>query len=173
MRQHGTTAVALEFPAEPWTEGHRARERDKAADRVHDSRTGEVVETGAQRRQKVSRSSHGGEETVRSPGPVTDDWIDKSRYRHAIKQVADETRAPDHRARGDGRAGIGKSKLEQPKGQERHARRLIGNGCTLQEEPVVTNKAVAVAEHEGKSEGEEEQAAKARIDDAFHQHVDC
>jgi hypothetical protein len=37
---------------------------------------------------------------------------------------------------------------------------------------VVANEAVAVAEHEGKSKREEEQAAKAGVDDALHQHVD-
>src|SRR5215831_13902679 len=142
MRQHGTATVALKFPAKARTERHRAREGDKAADGVDHRRTGEVVETGPQRGQKVSRTSHRGEETVRSPGPVADNWIDEPRHRHAIEQVTDETRAPDHRARSDRRAGVGKSKLEQPKGQEGDSGRFVGSGSSLQKEPVVTNKAV-------------------------------
>ena len=50
--------------------------------------------------------------------------------------------------------------------------RFIGRGSVLQEEPVVSNEAVAVAEHECEAEGIEQNAAKAGIDDAFHQHVD-
>ena len=36
---------------------------------------------------------------------------------------------------------------------------------------MISDKAVAVAEHEGKAEGEEEQAAEASVDDAFHQDI--
>jgi len=36
---------------------------------------------------------------------------------------------------------------------------------------VVPNKAVAVAEHETKSEGEKENTAKTSVDDALHQYV--
>ena len=37
---------------------------------------------------------------------------------------------------------------------------------------MITDEAVAVAEHEGKTDGVEENAAKAGVDHAFHQHVD-
>ena len=91
----------------------------------------------------------------------------------AIEQVADESGAADHRARGDRRAGIGEGELEEPECQEGHAGALhrlparpAGRTSGHADEPV------AVAEHEGEAESVEEQPAEARIDDALHQHVD-
>ena len=78
-----------------------------------------------QRWQKFSFTPHGCQESVRAPGPVTDDWVDEAGHGDTIKKVTDEARASNHRARGDRRAGVGKGKLEKPKGQERYAGRLI------------------------------------------------
>ena len=47
MRRHRAAAIALEDAAEARAEGDRAGERDRAADRVHDGRAGEVVEAVA------------------------------------------------------------------------------------------------------------------------------
>ena len=96
----------------------------------------------------------------------------KARDSEAVKQVADESGAADHRAGGNGRAGVGKSKLEKPERQESHSAGFIGCRHALQEKPVVADQAVAVAEHERETEGEEEDAAETGIHDAFHQHVD-
>src|SRR6185369_9288553 len=115
---------------------------------------------------------HQGEETVRAPGPVADDRVDKAGDGDAIYQIANETGTADHRARRDGRAGIGKSKLEEPERQERHAAGFIRRRHTVQEEPVVPDESIAVAEHEGETKGVEKDTAQAGIDDAFHQNVD-
>src|SRR5581483_3915746 len=99
---------------------------------------------------------------------MSDDWIDETGNSNAIKQIADESGASNHCARRYGRAGIGKSELKQPERQERNARGFIGRRHALQEEPVISNEAVAVAEHEGKTEGVKENAAKACVYNAFH-----
>ena len=96
----------------------------------------------------------------------------KPETREAVEQVADEAGAADHGARGDGGAGVGEGELEEPERQERDAGAFIGRRRALQEEPVLADEAVAVAEHEGKAEGVEQNAAEAGVDDAFHQYVD-
>ena len=123
-------------------------------------------------RQEVAGAAHGGQEAVRTPGPVADDRIDEARDGDAVEQIADEAGAADHGAGGDGGAGVGEGELEDPDGQEGDAGGLIGRRRALQEEPVVADEAVAVAEHEGEAEGVEENAAEAGVDDALHQHVD-
>src|SRR5689334_22388063 len=102
---------------------------------------------------------------------MADDGVNESGDRHAVNQVSDESGASDHGAGGDGRAGIGKGKLEQPERQEGDAGGLIGGWRILQEEPVIAYEAVAVAEHEGKAEAVEQNAAETGVDDAFHQYV--
>ena len=103
---------------------------------------------------------------------MSDDWINEAGDPDAVKKVADEAGAADHGAGGDGRAGIGKRELEDPNGQERDARSFICCRRVLQEEPVVADKSVAMAEHECETDGIEENAAQAGIHDAFHEHVD-
>ncbi len=90
---------------------------------------------------------------------MADAGIDEARNADGVEQVADETGAPDHCARGNGGAGIGESKLEDPDGQEHNACGIIGFWCALQEEPVVANESVAVAEHESKADSVEQDAA--------------
>ncbi len=103
---------------------------------------------------------------------MADDRVDEAGDAEAVEQVADESGAADHRARGDGGAGVGEGELEEPECQERDAGGFVGGRRVLQEEPVIADEAVAVAEHEGEAEGVEENAAKAGVHDAFHQHVD-
>ena len=102
---------------------------------------------------------------------MTDDRIDEAGHREAVKKIADETGAADHRARGDRRARIRKRKLEEPERQERNAGGFIGCRCALQEEPVIADEAIAVTEHERKAECVEQNAAQACVDDTLHQHV--
>ena len=45
-------------------------------------------------------------------------------------------------------------------------------GAPLQEEPVIADEAVAVGEHESKTDGVEENSAKTGVHYAFHEHVD-
>ena len=172
MRQHRSAAVALEPAAQPRAEHDRARQRDEAADRVHHRRTREIVEARAHPRQEVSGAAHRGQEAIRTPGPVADDRIDEAGDREAVEQIADETGAADHRAGSDRGAGIGEGELEEPERQERDARGFIRRRRAVQEEPVQPDEAVAMAEHERESEGVKEDAAKARVDNALHQHVD-
>ena len=103
---------------------------------------------------------------------MANDGIDEAGDADRVEQIADKTGAADHCAGGDGGAGIGEGELEDPDGKERDAGGLIGFGSALQEEPVIADEAVAVAEHEGEANGVEENAAETRIDDALHQHVD-
>src|SRR5215469_3812672 len=99
MRKHRPTAVALELPAQPWPKDNRARKCNHAANRVNHSRTSKVVEALTKRRHKETAGTHCCQETIRPPGPVTYDRINKSRYRDTIKQVANEPGAANHRAR--------------------------------------------------------------------------
>src|SRR6185369_12238654 len=132
-----------------------------------------VVESSAQVWEEVSCRPHGGEEAVRSPAPVPNDGIDETRDTERVKQVANKSGAADHGARGDGGAGVSERELEYPDGHESDAGRLIGVWHALQEEPVITDEAVAVAEHERKTNGIEQNAAEACIDNALHQNVHC
>ncbi len=97
-----------------------------------------VVEAGAEPGQEVAGAAHGGEEAIRSPGPVADDRIDEAGHREAVEQVADKAGAADHGAGGDGGTGVGEGELEEPEGQERDAGAFIGCRRALQEEPVVS-----------------------------------
>src|SRR2546423_7725315 len=135
-------------------------------------RAGEIVEVHSERWQEVSSTAHRHEKSVRSPGPVTDDWINEPGNGKTVEQVAHKSGAANHGAGSYGRAGIGKGKLEKPEGQESHAAGLVSSRHILQEKPVVSDKSVAVAKHESETESEEEDSAKTGIDDALHQHVD-
>src|SRR5207302_1147879 len=83
----------------------------------------------------------------------------------------DKSGAADHGSGSDRRAGVCEGELEDPYREERHASRFVGRRRTLQEEPVISNESVAVAEHEGKADGIKEDAAKTGIYNAFHKHV--
>src|SRR5579872_1124201 len=102
---------------------------------------------------------------------MSDDWINKPGHADAVKKVADEPGAADHRARGNSRAGVGKGELKDPHRQKCDACGFIGRWCILQKEPVIPDESVAMAEHEGKSNCVEENSAKAGVHDAFHQNV--
>ncbi len=103
---------------------------------------------------------------------MADDRIDEAGDADRVEQIADKTGAADHCAGGDGGAGIGECELEDPDSKECHAGGLIRFGRALEEEPVIADEAVAMAEHEGEANGIEENAAETRIYDALHQHVD-
>ena len=171
MRQHRSAAVAFEFPAESRAQNDSASQRDKSADRVDDRRSGEVMKGHARSRPEMAVAAHVREPPVRTPGPVTDHRIDEAGHADAVKKIADESRAADHRAGGDRRAGIGECELENPDGQERDTRRFIRFRRVLQEEPVIADKPVAVAEHEREADGVKQEAAKTRVDHALDEHV--
>src|ERR1041385_7455297 len=106
------------------------------------------MKANTERWQEVSSSAHRRQETIRPPGPVTDDWIDETRDSNAIQKISNETRATDHRSRGNGGAGIGKRELEKPESEEGDAGRLVSCWNTTQEEPVIADESITVAEHE-------------------------
>ena len=81
--------------------------------------------------RKLPGAAHRGQEAVRPPCPVADDRIDEAGDAEAVEQVADEAGAADHRAGGDGGAGVGEGELEEPEGQERYAGGFIGCGRVL------------------------------------------
>src|SRR6185369_16002102 len=76
--QHRSAAIALEPAAEPRSENDRAGESNETADRVDYRGAGEIVEARSDPRQVVAGAPHQGEETVRAPGPVADDRVDKA-----------------------------------------------------------------------------------------------
>src|ERR1700674_1332476 len=117
-------------------------------------------------------AAHQGQPAIRSPGPVANDRIDETGNGNTVEEIADKSGTADHGSGSDRGTGIRKSKLEDPDGEERDAGGFIGRRSTLQEEPVISNESVAVAEHEGKADGIEENAAKTGIHNAFHEHID-
>ena len=116
VRQHRGAAIALEPAAEARAQRDGSGESDEAADGMDDRRSGKVMKAGAHPRQEVAVAAHRREEAVRPPGPVADDGVDEAGDGDAVEQVADEARATDHRAGGDGRAGVGEGELEEPEG---------------------------------------------------------
>src|SRR4030095_11147851 len=171
MRHHGAAAVALEGSSEAWSKDNGTGKRDETTDRVHNGGTREIVEIHSQRRNEVTVRSHRCQKSIRTPCPLTDDRIDISGNSHAVEQVADKSSAADHGTGGDRRTRVGKSKLEEPESKKRHAARLISRARALQTQPVHANEAVAMAEHERKTEGKKQNAAQAGVDDALHTHI--
>ncbi len=104
---------------------------------------------------------------------MSEDGIDEPADAKAVQKIADEARAPDHGARGDGAAGVGERKLEQPERQDRHSRRSVGLGRAMQEEEFVADEPVTRAEHERKSKGPEQQPTQTRVDDSLQEDVHC
>jgi len=102
---------------------------------------------------------------------VADDRIDETRYCHAVDQIAHKPRTANHRAGSNRRTRVGKSKLEDPDRKKRDASRFISCRGVFQEEPVVADEPVAMAEHECEAPGVKKNAAKTRVYDAFHQDV--
>src|SRR5450755_3413560 len=127
----------------------------------------------AQRWEHVAGAAHHGEPSIRTPCPVSDNGINESGNRQAVYEVSDEARPADHSAGSNRGAGVGEGELENPNGEKRHPRRFISIGRALQEEPVIADEAVAMTEHECKTDGIEENTAKAGIYDALHEDVDC
>ena len=78
---------------------------------------------------------------------------------------------PDHGARGDGRGGVGERELEQEEGEERHAGRPVGRGHPVQEEELVADEAVALAELEGEADRPVQDTAEAGVEHALEQDV--
>src|SRR5690242_3465890 len=110
------------------------------------------MKTLSERRQEISHAPHGGQETVGTPRPMADDRINETGNADAVNEVANETRSADHRAGRDGGAGVRKRELKQPERQEGDAGGLISGRRALQEEPVIPNQPITVAEHEGEAE---------------------
>src|SRR6185295_12104000 len=65
----------------------------------------------------------------------------------------------------------GKGKLKEPERQKSHPGTFISGRSATQEEPVVANEPVAMAEHEGKAESVEKDPAQASVHDTLHQDV--
>src|SRR6266566_1098158 len=102
---------------------------------------------------------------------MSDHRVNETSDADAVKKVADEPGPADHSPGGDGRACIGKGELEDPHREEGHACGFIGCWRILQEEPVITYEPVAVAKHECEPHGVKQNAAKACVHHAFHEHV--
>src|SRR6185369_11952305 len=90
---------------------------------------------------------------------------------NAIQEISNETRATDHRTRGNGGAGISKRELEKPESEKCNASRLVSCRNTTQEEPVIADESITVAEHECEADCIKKQPTKTGINYAFHQHV--
>src|SRR5579871_5449467 len=127
MRNGGATTITLETPPEAWAKNDCASQSHGTTNSMNYCRSGKIMETYTERGQEMPIATHGGEETVRPPGPVANDGIDKSRNHNAVKEVADEARAANHRARRNGRAGIGEGELKEPEGEKRNAGPFIGS----------------------------------------------
>ena len=89
----------------------------------------------------------------------------------AVEDVALEPGATDHGARRDGRRGVGEGELEQEEREERDLGGPVGRRHAVQEEVLVADQAVAVAELEGEAERPVEDPAQAGVEHALHQHV--
>src|SRR6476646_4153165 len=122
MRRHGAAAIPFEHASQTGTQNDGTCQRNGAADGMDDRRTCEITE---------GQRLHNGEPAIRPPGPVTDDWIDKSSHTHTIKQIADETCPPNHRTRCDCGTGIRKGKLKDPEGQQGNPGRTVNFWNTL------------------------------------------
>src|SRR5262249_55559434 len=103
VRQHRAAAVAGEDAPEPRAEHNRACQRDGAADRVDDGRSREITKRSG---------LHDREPAVWSPGPMADDRIDEASDADAVKNVADEPAAADHRARRNRRTRVSERELK-------------------------------------------------------------
>src|SRR6266851_1666877 len=105
--------------------------------------------------------------TVRTPGPMTEDGIEKTADPDAVPKVAPETGAAQHGAGSNRGAGISEGELEEEIRQRRNPGGFIGCRQVLHEVPGVTvavavaDEAVAVAEHPGETEGVKQDTAKA------------
>src|SRR5262245_28747432 len=118
------------------------------------------METRSKPWQPVTLATHRREEAVGAPRPVPDDGINETGDRDAIDQVAAKPGPADHRTGGNRRAGVCKRKLKEPDCEECDSGRFVRRGRALQEEPVIADESVAVAEHEGEAPCVEENAAE-------------
>src|SRR5436305_14522860 len=109
MRQHRSTAVALELATQPRPKDDRAGQRDETADRVNHRGSRKIVKTCSNPGKEIAGATHGCKESVRSPGPVPNDRVNEPRDGKAIYQVSPEARAPDHRSGCNSGTGVSKS----------------------------------------------------------------
>src|SRR5262249_32617111 len=137
-------------------------------DGMDHGRSREVMKSHSERLKKVPLASHRGEKSIGTPRPMPNDGIDESRHRNAVQKVANKAGPADHRTGCNRRAGVRKRELEEPKRKESNAARFVCRGRALQEKPVISDEAIAVAEHEGEAKSEEQQPAETRIDDTLH-----
>src|SRR6185437_8671652 len=147
MRQHRAPAVTLELPSETRAEHNRSCEGDHAANGVDHSGTGEVMKALSQGGKEAAGAAHGCEKAVRPPCPVADDRIDETGDGETIEKVAYEAGTANHGSGRDRGAGIREGKLEDPEGQEADPGGFIGRRYVFQEEPVVPDEPIAMAEH--------------------------
>jgi len=103
---------------------------------------------------------------------VSDDRVDESGHTDAVEEIADEAATADHRAGGDGGAGVGEGELENPERQQRHASGAVGRRETLKGKAVQADEPVSGLEHEGEAPEPERDTANASVGDPFHQDVD-
>src|SRR5438270_9964975 len=125
------------------------------------SQTGKEVIGAAHERQKA----------VWTPRPMAHNGINEAGYRDTVEEIADKSGASNHRSRSDSRTGVSKSELKEPEGHEGHACGLVGAWRVSKEKPVVSDEAIAMAEHESKTKCVEQNAAETRVNDAFHEDV--
>src|SRR3954468_13479073 len=129
------------------------------------------MEPHSKRSKEVSSAAHQRQPTIRTPRPVSNNWVNKTCDAKTVNKIADETSTADHCARCYGRASVRKGKLEDPHREKCHACGFVGRRRILQKEPVIADETIAVTEHECEANGVEENAAEACVDDALDQHV--
>ena len=112
MWQHGPAAVALKAATQARTEDDGARQSHHTSNRVDHGGTSEIVEARSHPRQEIARAAHGGEESIRPPGPVPDDRVDEARDGETVNQVTHKARSANHRARRNRGACVCERKLE-------------------------------------------------------------
>src|SRR5260370_27337029 len=98
-RQHGLAAISLDPATEPRPQNDGAGQRDKSTDGMDHGRSREIMEAHAQGWEEIPSTPHVRQPAVRSPRPVSDDWINETSHADTVEKVADEPGAADHRAR--------------------------------------------------------------------------
>src|SRR5438309_1402942 len=109
-------------------------------------RTGKISETSTEGRQEITSRTHCCQETIGTPGPVTNDWINEARNANAVENITSKACAANHCARCNGRSCICECKLENPVCQYGNARCLVSSRRTRKKKPMSANETIAVTE---------------------------
>ena len=116
--------------------------------------------------------SHRREPSVRTPGPVSDDRVDEPGHADAVEEISDEATTADHRAGGDGGAGVSEGKLENPERKQGDTSGAIGRGQAIQGKTRRADPRGSRLEHEREAPEPERDTADACIGDPLDQDVD-